>query len=297
MLSILIPVYNFDVRRLVEVLYHQVSEQGVQYEIIVIEDGSVKYTDENQSITRFPGCSHVVLESNIGRAAIRNKLADVARYNHLLFLDCDSMVSHPDFISRYLAFCHEEVVVLGGRIYDPQNTDPRYSLIRKYGVARERNDLNNEERRRKHPMFTTPNFLIPGKIFNQVRFDEKIEGYGHEDTLFGIKLKALGVEYLFIDNPVVHIGLEENTVFLAKTRKAVSNLYQLYTHGHTMLAEESALLAFYLRLRRWRLVGFTAFFYRIFSGFLGKLLCLKNPSLLLYDIYKLGWLCTIAAKK
>lgn len=297
MISILIPAYNFDVRRLVEVLYHQVSGQGVKYEIIVIEDGSVFFVNENQSIRQFPCCRHVILESNIGRAAIRNKLADEAQYNQLLFLDCDSMVAHPDFISRYLAFCRDEFIVLGGRIYDLQNKDPRYSLIRKYGVARERNDLKNEERHRKYPMFTTPNFLIPKSIFNRIRFDEKIEGYGHEDTLFGIKLKALGVEYLFIDNPVVHIGLEENLVFLAKTRKAVSNLYQLYMNDHQALAGESALLAFFLRLKQWRLVGLSAFIYKIFSVFLEKLLCLKNPSLLLYDVYKLGWLCTIAKKK
>jgi glycosyltransferase involved in cell wall biosynthesis len=297
MLSILIPAYNFDVRRLVEVLYHQVSEQGVPYEIIVIEDGSIAFVNDNHSIERFPGCRHLVLESNIGRAAIRNKLADEAAYNHLLFLDCDSMVSHHEFIARYLAFCHDEQIVLGGRIYDSQNADPAYSLIRKYGVSRERNDLRNEERRRKHPMFTTPNFLISKTIFNKVRFDENIDGYGHEDTLFGIKLKALGIEYLFIDNPVVHIGLEENSVFLAKTRKAVSNLYQLYIQGHELLAKESALLLYYLGLKRWRLVGVAAFLYHIFSKLLEHLLCLKNPSLLLYDVYKLGWLCSIASKK
>lgn len=297
MLSILIPAYNFDIRRLVEVLYHQVSEQGIQYEIIVIEDGSVSFVAENHSIEDFSGCRHLVLESNIGRAAIRNKLADEAQFNHLLFLDCDSMVSHPDFISRYLAFCHDEVIVLGGRIYDPQNTDPRYSLIRKYGVSRERNDLQNLERRRKHPMFTTPNFLIPKRLFNLVRFDEDIDGYGHEDTLFGIKLKELGIDYLFIDNPVVHIGLEENIVFLAKTRKAVSNLFQLYLQGHETLARESALLQYYMGLKRWRLLVITALFHRIFSPWIEKLLCFRNPSLILYDAYKLGWLCSVAVKK
>jgi len=297
MLSILIPAFNFNVRRLVEELYHQASEQGVNFEIIVIEDGSVAFVKENECIIRFPGCRHIILESNIGRAAIRNKLADEARFGHLLFLDCDSMVSHPDFVARYLSFCNEDTVVLGGRIYETKNADPRFSLIRKYGVSRERNDLKNEERRRKHPMFTTPNFLISYSIFNKIRFDEKVEGYGHEDTLFGIRLKELGVNYHFIDNPVVHIGLEENVVFIGKTRKAVENLYQLYVDKVPMLANESALLQCYLCLKRLKLVAITALLFYIFSGIFVYLLCTKNPSLLIYDVYKLGYLCSIASKK
>ncbi len=298
MLSILIPAYNYNIVGLVKKLHSQASDTGVSFEIVVMEDGSINFVEENSAICKLSYCRHIVLAKNAGRSAIRNKLASEARYGHLLFLDCDADIIHPEFVSRYVAFCHEKSVVLGGRIYDINNRDPRFSLIKKYGTQRERNDLSNESARHKHPMFTTPNFLIPADVFHQVRFNEKVEGYGHEDTLFGLELKKLNIPYYFIDNPVVHVGIEENKVFLEKTRKAIANLYRIYSGGeYPELSTESKLLQYFLLIKKWKLVGLLALKFRLTHGLFESLLCTKNPSLFIFDLYKLLYLCNISEQK
>ena len=298
MLSILIPTFNFNITKLVGELHHQAIENFVEFEIIVIEDGSNKFLAENKSISHLANCIYIVLEKNIGRSAIRNKLADTAKYNHLLFLDCDAALPSVFFVQKYLTFCHDECVVLGGRIYDEKNTDPQYSLIRKYGKIRERNDIHNLNHRLKKPMFTTPNFLISKPIFNKIRFDETIIGYGHEDTIFGIKLHELNIDFIFIDNPVIHVGLDNNEDFYQKTAYAVSNLYQLYeSKRFPTIQNESKLLATFIKAKKYHLTFALSLIYTISSGFIHKQLCKSNPSLVLYDIYKLLFMCKTAHKK
>lgn len=298
MLSILIPTYNYNIVDLVKKLHAQASDTGIKFEIVVMEDGSKSFVEENTAVVGLPFCRYIVLEDNVGRAVIRNKLASEARCSHLLFLDCDADIVHPDFVSRYVAFCHEKSVVLGGRIYDEKNKDPRYSLIKKYGTQRERNNLLNEKARLKHPMFTTPNFLIPADTFKQVKFNEIVEGYGHEDTIFGLELKKRNIPYYFIDNPVVHVGIEENKIFLDKTRKAIANLYDIYIGGqYPEITKESKLLHYFLLMKKWRLTGFIAFKYKINHKIFEQLLYCKNPSLLLFDLYKLFYLCALSKKK
>lgn len=298
MLSILIPAYNYNVTHLVADLHHQAMENFIDFEIIVMEDGSQNFVPENSSISKLPNCKHIILTKNIGRSAIRNKLADEAIYDHLLFLDCDAEVSSSNFISKYLVFCKDENVVLGGRIYDQNNTDPQYSLIRKYGVMRERNDSHNLKNREKYPMFTTPNFLISRTVFNKIRFDESITGYGHEDTIFGIMLHKLNVEFIFIDNPVMHVGLENNEKFIQKTENAIRNLYSLHMSGkYPLLVNESKLLSAFLRIKKSGLTPLFAFKFNLTKKLLHRLLNQSNPSLLLYDLYKLLFLCKISLTK
>ena len=298
MISILIPSYNYDITCLVADLYQQAVDSYVDFEIIVMEDGSKLYVEENKKVNEIKFCRQIVLDENIGRSAIRNKLADEAKYDHLLFLDCDAKVSSTYFVEKYISFCKEECIVLGGRIYDNENTDPQYSLIIKYGINRERNDISNLKSRQKNPMFTTPNFLISKSIFNKIRFDETIKGYGHEDTIFGIKLHQMQINFIFIDNPVIHIGLEKNEIFILKTENAIKNLFDLYQSGkYPSLTNESKLLHHYLIFKKLHITGILAFKYRLLHRILQRQLCSSNPSLFLFDIYKLLFLCKTSFNK
>ena len=93
MLSILIPIYNYDVTQLVTQLHQQATATHQPFEIITIEDGSVKHIAENDLLRDLPNVTHIVREKNIGRSAIRNQLADMAQYDYLLFIDCDANTS------------------------------------------------------------------------------------------------------------------------------------------------------------------------------------------------------------
>ena len=294
MLSILIPTYNYNITRLATELHRQAMDSGIDFELIVMEDGSDKFIAENKLIGRLENCKYIALKENIGRSAIRNKLADEAKFDHLLFMDCDAEVCSTDFVAKYLAFCKEDCIVIGGTAYDSKENDSDYSLRLKYGRVREARTAI--ERGKNN--FSTFNFLISKKIFNEVRFDESIRGYGHEDMLFGHELHQLGYEFIQIDNPLIHKGLDDNRTFLKKTEEATRNLYLLYCSGkYPFLSDESMLLKSFLKINSLKLNGLFALKFRLTKGILRWLLCRKSPSLLLYDWYKLLFLCNTSLTK
>mgnify|MGYP000465830659 CR=1 FL=1 len=69
--------------------------------------------------------------------------------------------------------------------------------------------------------------LISKSLFQQLKFNESISEYGHEDTLFGIELQTKNIPINHILNPVVHLGLENEAIFLNKQEKAIQNLVLL----------------------------------------------------------------------
>jgi glycosyltransferase involved in cell wall biosynthesis len=294
MLSILIPTYNQNITRLVAELHRQAMQQQVEFELLVMEDGSNKEVAANQSINELGCCRHIVLTGNIGRSAVRNKLADEAKYDHLLFMDCDAEVCSPHFIEKYLTFCKEECIVIGGTVYDPHENNRNYSLRLTYG--RQREARTAIERGRNN--FATFNFLISKPVFNRVRFDESIRGYGHEDMLFGHQLHQLGYEFTQIENPLIHKGLDDNTTFICKTEEGTRNLFLLYKTGrYPFLAKESKLLKTFLRIHKLGLARLLALKYDLTKDLFRWFLCRKSPSLLFYDLYKILFMCKTSLKK
>ncbi|MFA5046111.1 MAG: glycosyltransferase [Paludibacter sp.] len=294
MLSILVPTNNYNITRLVADLHQQAMDSYVDFEIIVMEDGSKLYVEENKIVADFEFCRHIVLENNIGRSAVRNKLADEASYGHLLFMDCDAEVSSEHFVEKYISFCREECVVIGGTAYDPNENNTAYSLRLKYG--REREARTAIERDKNN--FATFNFLISASIFNRVRFDETIRGYGHEDMLFGHQLHQLGYEFIQIENPLIHKGLDDNETFLKKTEEGTRNLFLLSQTGrYPFLMDESKLLHMFIRINKLKLTRLFALKFDILKSILVKQLCVESPSLLLYDLYKILFLCKTSLTK
>jgi len=298
MLSILIPTYNYNITRLVTDLHQQALDTYVDFEIIVLEDGSKLYVEENKAVNDFEFCRHIVLKENIGRSAARNKLADLARYDHLLFLDCDAEVCSSHYVEKYVAFCKEECVVIGGTAYDENETDPRYSLRLAYGRQREARSALERSNIQAYQNFATFNFLISKVLFQKVRFDESIRGYGHEDTLFGHQLHELGFRFIHIENPLLHKGLDDNDAFIRKTEDGVRNLYLLYrTERYPFLVDESKLLSSFVKIYKTGLTRFLATLSGVVKPYLKNQLCKPYPSLRLYDLYKLLFLCEMSTEE
>ncbi len=286
MLSILIPTYNYNSAPLVHDLHEQLLRVNIAFEILLADDASTLYMVENGAVNNLANCRFIDLEENVGRARIRNFLADNAQYDYLLFLDGDMRIRKADFIETYLSFCQGECAIVGGCDYDPKMWKPEYSLRLKYGTEREGN-MNYAR------TFLTANFLISKSLFQQVRFDEKIKGYGHEDTIFGLEVKKL-CEITHIDNPATHCGLDDNLNYILKTEQSIKNLLTFYKE-RTMseLLADSKLLGMYAKLNRWRVLSLFAFVFRVFKPILLNQLCSKQPSLFLFDLYKLGYICTL----
>ncbi|MDR2839727.1 MAG: glycosyltransferase [Paludibacter sp.] len=284
MLSILIPTYNYNVTLLVKQLHSQAMALLIDFEIIIIEDGSNKFLAENVAISNLENVKYTVLQKNIGRSAIRNLLADTAKFNSLLFIDCDAEVANDYFLKQYLPFCSEKCVAVGGTAYNENEKNPAFSLRLKYGRQREAVIQN----------FSTFNFLISKDLFQSIRFDETLKTYGYEDTLFGHQLTEIAANIYFINNKLIHNGLDENYIFLQKAENGLKNLIKLYNSGNYLyLKNYSKILNFFLKIKKYHLQKIISFFFKISKPLLIKNLTGKNPSLLLFDIYKLGVICQI----
>lgn len=143
----------------------------------------------------------------------------------------------------------------------------------------------------------TNNFLVPKNVFLNNPLDENLSGYGHEDTLLGFQLKKKNIPVIHISNPLKHIGLEDAAEFLSKTENGISNLRLLWREEKLSKEEivKITLMKTYFNLKQTFLLGAFLFFFRLFSATIKKNLLTNNPSLFLFDIYKLGMLAAKAS--
>lgn len=287
MLSILIPVYNFDVRHLVSQLDRQCNEAKIDYEIICLDDGSDEgFRKINKQLPESNNINYYELGYNSGRSAIRNKLADLARFENLLFMDCDSDVISDSYIKKYIQKADNCEVIYGGRTYTASPPADRSRFFRwKYGKKREQIPAYL---RKENPyiFFLTNNFLIKKEIFLSIRLNEDLKGYGHEDTLLAYEFKNKSIHILHIDNPLCHIGLETAEEFLIKTKQGIENL-KLLMKKYAYAVEEIKLVKVYKRINLPLIKHLIKWPLKLFHKAIYKNLCGSNPDLLLFDFYKL----------
>ncbi|MBN1789911.1 MAG: glycosyltransferase [Bacteroidales bacterium] len=299
MLSILIPVYNFNIVPLVTELHDQATKASIPFEIIVLDDCSSELLrHQNKDVVSLPGVRFHELDKNIGRARIRNRLAEMAVYSTLLYLDCDSEIPTRNYIINYLPFCDRLLVACGGRLYRPDPPDEHEFLLRwLYGIRREQLSVAV---RSKNPYrsFMTNNFLIPRETILQIQFDESIIHYGHEDTLFGLELKKRGVQVRHIQNPLLHIGLEISWEFIRKTSEGVENLFMLLQNGKIDRndIQDIRVLKVYEIMRKLRLEGLYQSLYDFVASPVMRNLLGSNPSLFALDLYKLSLFTNLVRK-
>ncbi len=284
-LSILIPTYNYDVRKLIQQLQEQLLVLTVPAEILCYDDASPSEAIKlvNRDIRKLSFVMYAELHTNLGRAAIRNKLASDANYNKLLFIDCDSELVSNIFLKNYLEQSGKYHALVGGTVYNETNSNPEYSLRWTYGKAREQRAAK-ERNNCPYESLTLNNFFIDRDTFLTIKLDEKIEGYGHEDTKFGYTLQKNTISLRHIDNPVLHCGLETNEVYLEKTEAAIKNFYKLSLQGY---GRGTRLFKSYKLLKTLRLARLYRFVFSAFRKSIIRNLSSLHPSLLLFDLYKL----------
>ena len=288
-LSILIPVFNWDVNKLVDALLGQLADWPGPVEILLIDDGShTEFRTLNRPLSNLAGVTYRELPRNIGRAAIRNQLAAAAQHEWLLLLDNDSLLPDNQFLARYAAAQHHAAVLIGGTCYaTAPPTDPALLLRWRYGQAREARPAAVRHAAPCHQL-TINNALIRADIFRQFPLDERLTGYGHEDTKFGVELAAAHISVLHLDNPVLHDGLEPAAIFLQKSEQAVHNLAQVYQQDG--LGTDSRLLQMALRLRRLGLAPAANAALAAAAPALHRQLLSAEPRLQALDLLKLHWL-------
>ena len=300
MLSVLIPTYYYNAAPLVQHLHQQAIETGVDFEILLLINGSdAESVTFHRKLEELKGVKILELPTIAARSVARNFLAGQAKYDYLLFMDCDSEPKDNLFIKRYLPYCKgDNIVVCGGTAYKKQKPPAKSYLRWAYGVRAEEKSAAIRNMK-PNAQFSTFNFLIARKLFLSIRFNELLKNYGHEDTIFGLELKERGVKILHTDNPLYHLGIDTNKIYLQKTRQGVKNLKILLEKypNHQELIDNIRLLRYYNFLEKTHTL---IFFFGVYSSI--KQLMLLNfnsryPSLTLFNFYKLGYLCGLKYQK
>ena len=293
MLSVCIGIYNYDVNQLVKDLCKQADKLGIEYEILLLDDASRHdYLMKNAKLDFLPHVTYMQNYRNVGRSVIRNTLASKAKYPYLLFMDCDTKVSHPDYLKKYVEAAPTARVISGG--YEYKERKPKQNYVLRWAYGRQREMVPAEVRNMSPNLsFSTFNFLIEKEIFKTVEFDETLSGYGHEDTLFGLKLMEHGIVVKHIDNPLRHEVVASNDKFLKQTENAIDNLFVVYDKvgNKQQFVDGTKLLRTFQRLQRKKMVKVYLRFYSVFKSLIIKNIKSKNPNMRCFDLYKLNYIC------
>jgi hypothetical protein len=292
MISVLIPIYNFNVAKLVKDLYAQLTYANVIFEIILGDDASTQQFN-NEKLTDLSGVTYFSLPENIGRARIRNLLVEKANYPFLLFMDCDAAVSSSLYINNYIVEISRNappVCIIGGVAYRKHKPNPKYYLRWHYGNKRESTDADIRNQK-PYKSFTSFNAVFSKSIFDLVKFDESFSSYGNEDTFFGNQLRNTNIPVVHINNTLFHDGLDTNFEYVTKVETSIDNLISLLDSKKldANFINENRLLATYFKCNKLNCIPVLRFLYKMFLPNI-KQKILRKPSIFWFDIYKLGYL-------
>ncbi|MBN4068019.1 glycosyltransferase family 2 protein, partial [Desulfotalea psychrophila] len=207
----LIPVYNWDVRPLLEKLSAQcamLGGDGERVEIIVIDDGSRERFDTAVAAEQFSLVIYEEFPVNRGRVAARNTLLDKAKGEYVLFLDADMLPDHGDFIQIYRNLANSgHEIVCGGisylQIKEDVDTDHDFYLYK----SKKTEALPAKTRNRTPWRYLfTSNIMLRRDIVDSIRFDSRFTGYGYEDIEWAIRLCEMHT-IKHINNTCSHMGV------------------------------------------------------------------------------------------
>jgi glycosyltransferase involved in cell wall biosynthesis len=295
-ISLLIPVYDYDIVALVHGMRSALGVVPEFCEILIGDDGSAAEFKEKYHSLEGEGVKLISSEKNIGRAAIRNKLALEASGDYLIFIDADTVLpgTAEAYIRRWLPMITYYSVICGGILYhDAAPGDPDKMLRWKYGKLREQRKAA-ERNKNPHAWFSTFNVLIDKSVFTRIRFNEELKQYGYEDTLMGYQLKKAGIDVLHINNGLIHEGLETNKEFLNKTKLGIENLSKLYDN----VTDKKTFSRTVRMLKTYKLVSFfrlARIFARIYIRYRDRIEILLDSgknSMFLFRFYKVAMFCT-----
>ncbi len=283
MISILIPTYNSKVDQLVTVLHKQAEQLSIAFEIMVYDDGSTTRFLENEAINQLAHAKYLYFDSNVGRSAIRHRLAQDAVAEILLFLDADVLPMTADFLDNYAQLIKSHVDVICGGIAYKEKAAPHEMLRYTYGKKREARDAKT---RQNEPfIIVTANVCMTKDLF--LNINTELENRYGEDLLLSQQLKRNKASVEHIDNPVWHLGLESSQDYMLKSEEALSNMVHWEKEGR-LEPNFTSLQQGYLKLRKLGLIPLFRFAMRLLIPLgIKSNLTSKKPSILLFDLYRL----------
>ncbi len=290
MISVLIPVYNYNICDLVTSIHNQLSCSKIEFEIICLDDHSNEITiNSNEIINSLSNTSYSLSDKNNGIAKTRQLLVNKAKYDWVLLLDADMKLKDDFFILNYLkAIKNNYEVVFGGIIYN-RNPPDLSSLLRwKYGVTYE--SVSAEKRNIKpYKITSAANILIKKDVYIKFALDSIGNSYGM-DIYFGPQLKLNKIPVFHIDNSVYHLGLETSIKYKEKVEFGIRTLLNLY-NNNDIKEHENDLLEAFIFSKKTGLNYVFSWLFKVFNKLIVKNLLSKNPKIILLQYYKILYMC------
>ena len=291
-LSVLIPNYNYVCLPLVRRLQSLLESAAIPYEIIVADDGStdLQTIEANRPIATLTNCQYLIRPKNVGRAVIRNILAQTAKYTFLLYIDSDLTIINDQFIRRYVDCLNESTTMIDGGVSIGGNPEALKGNLRYlYEKAEEPNHTAICRQASPYQHLHTANLLIRKELILQHPFDERFRHYGYEDVLLGKTLRQHQIPITHIDNPLGFHTFESNSDFIVKTEEGLRTLYQFRRD----LRGYSRLLTFVSGIHISLILSLIRLWHRLFQKAERRNLCGSRPSLLVYKLYRLGYFLSL----
>lgn len=292
MLSILIPSYEYSIDRLVNILHKQCILEKIDFEIIVLEDSSSEnYISQNKAISSLTNCYYEVNQKNFGRTKTRQILAEKAKFDWVLFLDADVIPETENFIKNYISSLNKaSTIIFGG--YKYEKNQPELSKVLRYKYGKEREEKSAEFRSKKPYQYVfSGNMLIRKSLFLEINYTENDKMYGM-DIYFAYQLFSRKILIHHIDNAIFHFGLENNEVFFEKSLQSVVSRKQ-FLSNKLEIEELNSLLAYYKKIKSYHLLPLVKWIFKHSEKHLKKNILSHNPSLLYFDLYRLGYICSL----
>lgn len=187
--SVIIPTYNrADILK--QCLERLIQQEGVDYEIIVVDDGSEDHTKE--VATSFEEVKYIH-QANAHQGVARNRGVLDAKGELLIFL-ADDIFVEPDFVATHVEAHQkhnaENVVVLGLMSWDPAIEINDYMKFLDRSGWQFGYDFLQPGFVEKEPYkyFYTSNISMRKTFFNKEKFDHHFTVYGWEDIELGYRL-------------------------------------------------------------------------------------------------------------
>lgn len=229
-IDICIPMYRHNPSELIRDLARQRSAANTT--LTVYDDGSCDPA-LTQAVTaalaEYPGRAHLIGETtNLGRSQARNALIAAAESDWLLFLDSDMRIPGHDFLTLYRRAAAQQrhpCCIVGGFGVDPDSVTPGNRLHALQSIRSECVDAADRNRDPGRYVFTS-NIFLHRKLYAEVPFDSRFNGWGWEDVEWGLRL-AQAFPVLHIENRAMHLGLDEDVTLLNKYENSAQNFMRM----------------------------------------------------------------------
>lgn len=306
--SIIIPVYN--VEKYITECLNSVIDIDINYEIIIINDGSKDNSLEkiNEFTNQYKGEFKVLNKQNGGLSSARNTGIQIASGDYLFFLDSDDFINKQFFVSFIKDVINDGAEIGFGNYKYLRNEKIEANTEAAYRkkIAKRGNRLidgltfgNRFFDKANNFLNTEACFLLIKKsliVDNNIEFKQNVY---HEDTLFTITCLTVAKKVKYYDYPFYIYRVRDDSIMNNSNHNTnekkmkdkgiiAMELFKLKEKKHISLTFIDSLIVDLLLVSAMHFKSKSPDIYRIISGC--KKLSLKSRvRVALYKILSLGY--------